>query len=74
MKDNFEDKLTNMNYDVLEAVLESVKRSLEAGEIAAAHRMLREISESLKVMRSRELRKNKLEAELFEMIRKAESV
>ena len=73
MEDNFENKITNMIYDDMKACLECVKKCLENGMNERAKITLKSALDSLEVMRSRELRKNELEEELFKKLKETES-
>ena len=73
MKNNFENKITNRFYDDIQLKLKYVETYLEKGMGREAKIMLKMVYDSLEIMRSRELRKNELEEELFEKLKKTES-
>lgn len=73
MENNFENKITNMIYDDMKVKLEYVKKCLEKGMNNEAEITLKSALGSLEVMRSRELRKNELEEELFKKLKETES-
>ena len=73
MKNDFENKITNRFYDDIQLKLKYVEIYLEKGMGREAKIMLKMVYDSLEIMRSRELRKNELEKELFEKLKKTES-
>lgn len=73
MENNFENKITNMIYDDMKARLEFVKKCLEKGMNNEVEIALKSALDSLEVMRTRELRKNELEGELFKKLKETES-
>lgn len=73
MKNDFENKITNRFYDDIQLKLKYVETYLEKGMDREAKIMLKMVYDSLDIMRSRELRKNELEEELFEKLKKTES-
>lgn len=73
MKNDFENKITNRFYDDIQLKLKWVETYFEKGMDREAKIMLKMVYDSLEIMRSRELRKNELEGELFEKLKKTES-
>lgn len=73
MKNDFENKITNRFYDDIQLKLKWVETYFEKGMDREAKIMLKMTYDSLEIMRSRELRKNELEGELFEKLKKTES-
>lgn len=73
MKNDFENKITNRFYDDIQLKLKWVETYFEKGMDREAKIMLKMAYDSLEIMRSRELRKNELEEELFEKLKKTES-
>lgn len=73
MKNDFENKITNRFYDDIQLKLKWVETYFEKGMDREAKIMLKMAYDSLEIMRSRELRKNELEGELFEKLKKTES-
>ena len=73
MKNDLENKITNRFYDDIQLKLKYVETYLEKGMDHEAKIMLKMVYDSLAIMRSRELRKNELEEELFEKLKKTES-
>lgn len=73
MKDDFENRITNIIYDDMETCLELAKKCLEEGMNSKANDMINLAIGTLAIMRSRELRKNELEDLLFEKLKKFES-
>lgn len=70
MKNDFENKITNRFYDDIQLKLKWVETYFEKGMDREAKIMLKMAYDSLEIMRSRELRKNELEGELFEKLKK----
>ena len=73
MKNDVENKITNRFYDDIQLKLNYVETYLEKGKGREAKIMIKTEYDSLEIMRSRELRKNELEEELFEKLKKTES-
>lgn len=73
MKNDFENKITNRFYDDIQLKLKWVETYFEKGMDREAKITLKMVYDSLEIMRSRELRKNELEGELFEKLKKTES-
>ena len=73
MKNDFENKITNRFYDDIQLKLKWVETYFEKRMDREAKIMLKMAYDSLEIMRSRELRKNELEGELFEKLKKTES-
>ena len=73
MKNDFENKITNRFYDDMQLKLKLAETYFEKRMDREAKIMLKMAYDSLEIMRSRELRKNELEGELFEKLKKTES-